>query len=109
MEAMDCGWDAVVYQPLKYSLTWELRLQVLLGIARGDVSSSCSSSTFLTFVFLLYFRNDDNSRSWHNSSRLKVCQRIGENIHLPAFLSLLTVTFMVVCVRFVCDFTEILF
>jgi hypothetical protein len=36
MESMDCGWDHIVYSPLKFPLTWALRLQVLIGISQGE-------------------------------------------------------------------------
>ena len=35
MEAMDCGWDKIVYNPENYPLTWKQRLQVLAHVAEG--------------------------------------------------------------------------
>ena len=35
MEAMDCGWDTIVYHPERFPLTWKQRLQVLAHVAEG--------------------------------------------------------------------------
>jgi hypothetical protein len=35
MEALDCGWDKIVYSPELYPITWSQRLQVLHHVAEG--------------------------------------------------------------------------
>ncbi len=48
MEAMDCGWDKIVYRPNDFPITWTQRLSVLHSVAEGIHS-------LLPLFFLVYF------------------------------------------------------